>query len=179
MSKRYSRCSFKSAEMLKGALYYTALIVLGFCGCNETQDVEMSVAKQHGGQIDLRVENNTAKTIHTFLISNRWGSRQFRFEYLALGSLTTGTVERRTTLFFTRNIPAFHRIPPGGSVTYSIDLHDGTWNRESVDQFLKGAAFFRVVYELEKRMEFAARQNGVYKSRMQTQWERARGRESE
>jgi hypothetical protein len=78
------------------------------------------------GAVRVELENNSQKPIRVFRDSNSWGAARWKLLRLKDGRAEAWAQTTGRTIF-TRNVPGFDEIPPGGRLDVRLNINDGNW----------------------------------------------------
>ena len=78
------------------------------------------------GTATVELTNNSNKPIRVFRDSNTWGAARWRLLRVKDGR-TEAFAQTLKDRYFTRNIPAFDKIPAGGRLAVRLNVNDGHW----------------------------------------------------
>jgi hypothetical protein len=106
---------------------------------------------------DVRLVNRATEPVRLFRPGNSWGDEALSFELTRGG--TTARLVRRPQVY-SRDVPAWVLVPPGGNQTRPFDFGDGSWEVRDSDQLDGPGTTLVVVYGVRDSPE--ARANGVW-----------------
>jgi hypothetical protein len=78
------------------------------------------------GKVLVELTNNSKRPIRVFRDSNTWGAARWRLLKVKDGRIEAFAQTADNT-FFTRNVPAFDEIQPGGRLAVRLNVNDGNW----------------------------------------------------